>query len=339
MGPITAVLFEDTCGSRINLVEPPTEAGRRETGGNQKPLGGTRMGMRRWLKVLLAAAKGWSADNAFKHSAAVSFYTLFSLAPLTIIGVGLAGLVLGRERATRQFSAQMTELVGKDGAKAILATLDAARSPHANWISTVTGIVILLIGATSVFGQLQDSLNDIWSVRAQPRRSGLAVFLLQRLLSFGMVLTVGFLLLVSLVLTTAIQAMVHTADGRLSLPPAALQAIEFVSALAVITVLFTAFFKILPDVQLPWRGVWPSALLTAALFSVGRVLIATYLAHSTVASVYGAAGSLVALLVWIYYSCAIMFYGVEIIRYDRMQRRLPVKPKKTAVLVRQEIVR
>jgi membrane protein len=295
--------------------------------------------MRRWLKVLLAAAKGWNADNAFKHCAAVSFYTLFSLAPLTIIGVGLAGLVLGRERATRQFSAQMTQLVGQQGAKAIEATLAAAQSPHANRVSTAVGIVILLVGATSVFGQLQDSLNDIWSVRAAPRESGLTVFLLQRLLSFGMVLTVGFLLLVSLLLTTVLEAMVHSADGGFALPPPVLPAIEFLVALAVIAVLFTAFFKILPDVQLPWRGVWPSALLTAVLFSIGRLLIATYLAHSTVASVYGAAGSLVALLVWVYYSCAIMFYGVEVIRADRAQRRLPVKPKKMAVLVRQEVVR
>ena len=295
--------------------------------------------MRRWLRVLLHAAKNWIDDNAFQHAAAVSFYTLFSLAPMTIIGVGLAGLVLGTERASREFSAQMTQLVGKEGAQAIQATLEAARSPHANRLSAAVGLGILLVGATSVFGQLQDSLNAIWSVRAAPRRSGLTVFFLQRLLSFGMVLTVGFLLLVSLLLTTVLQTMVRTADGGFSLPPAALQSIEFVSTLAVITVLFAAFFKILPDVQLAWRDVWPSALLTAVFFSVGRVLIATYLAHSTVASVYGAAGSLVALLVWVYYSCSIMFFGVEMVRADRAQQHRPVKPKKTAVLLRQEIIR
>jgi len=295
--------------------------------------------MRRWLRVLAAAAKGWNDDNAFQHSAAVSFYTLFSLAPLTIIGVGIAGMVLGKERAARQFSAEMTELVGAKGAEAIQATMAAAHSPHANLVSTVVGLILLLIGATSVFGQLQDSLNEIWSVRAEPRRSGLTVLLLQRLLSFGMVLTVGFLLLVSLILTTALQAMVRSADGGFTIPPMILQGIEFAVALAVITVLFAAFFKILPDVQLPWSGVWPAALLTAVLFSIGRVLIATYLAHSTVASIYGAAGSLVALLVWVYYSCTIMFFGVEFIRFDRADRGLAVKPKKMAVLTRREIVR
>jgi membrane protein len=295
--------------------------------------------VRRWFKVLLGAAKDWNADNAFQHSAAVSFYTLFSLAPLTIIGVGLAGLVLGKERATRQFSAQITQLVGKEGAQAIQATMDAANSLHANKVSAVIGLLILLIGATSVFGQLQDSLNEIWSVRASPRRSGLAVFFLQRLLSFGMVLTVGFLLLISLVLTTVLEVLMRTAEGGFTLPGPIIQGIEFLVALAVITVLFAGFFKILPDVQLQWREVWASAILTAILFSVGRLLIATYLSHSTVASVYGAAGSLVALLVWIYYSCSIMFFGVEIIRADRAQRHLPVKPKKTAVLIRHEIVR
>jgi len=294
--------------------------------------------MRRWWRVLIAAGKGWSADNAFKHSAAVSFYTLFSLAPITIIALAIAGSVLGRQRAAEQFTAQMTQLVGADGAKTIQATITAVQSQPRNWLSTAFGAGVLLVGATSVFAQLQDSLNQIWSVRAQHRRGGLAALLLQRLISFGMVLTMGFLLLVSLMLTTVLETIVRSADGRLTVSPAALQAIDVIVALAVITALFAAFFKILPDVQLPWRGVWGSAFFTAALFSIGRVVIATYLAHSTVASIYGAAGSLVALLVWIYYSCAIMFFGVEITRFDRQDRGLPVQPKKTAVLVVQHVV-
>jgi membrane protein len=294
--------------------------------------------MRHWWKVLIAAGKGWSADNAFKHSAAVSFYTLFSLAPITIIALAIAGAVLGPKQAAQQFSAQMTQLVGADGAKAIESTIAAVQKQPRSWVSTVFGAGVLLVGATSVFVQLQDSLNQIWSVRAQHRRGGLATLVLQRLISFGMVLTMGFLLLVSLVLTTVLETIVESADGRLTIPPAALQSIDVIVSLVAITVLFAAFFKILPDVQLPWRGVWGSAFFTAALFSIGRILIATYLAHSAVASIYGAAGSLVALLVWIYYSCAIMFYGVEITRFDRQLRGLPVQPKKTAVLVVQHVV-
>lgn len=287
----------------------------------------------------MAAAKGWNADNAFQHSAAVSFYTLFSLAPVSIIAVSAAGFVLGKDTAVRQFSEQMTDLVGKNGAKVMEAAITASQSGPANWASTTTGVVLLLIGATSVFAQLQDSLNEIWGVEAHPSRSGLAVLLLQRVISFGMVLTIGFLLLVSLVITTILETMLHSANGRLTVPPVVLQGLDLLVALTVVTALFAALFKILPDVQLPWSAAWSSAFLTAALFSIGKVLIATYLAHSTVASVYGTAGALVALLVWIYYSCAIMFFGVEFMRANRQQSGLAVKPKKTAVLVRREIVR
>lgn len=294
--------------------------------------------MQRTLKVLIDAGKGWNDDNVFKHSAAVSFYTLFSLAPISIIAVSIAGVVLGRDAAAQQFAAQISELVGKDSAKMIESTIQASQAAHGNWVSTIVGLVVLLVGATSVFGQLQDSLNQIWGVRAEPARSGWMVLLFQRLISFGMVLTIGFLLLVSLMVSTVIQAMMHTANGKLTVPPAVAQAIDLTIALGVITLLFAAFFKFLPDVVLPWRSVWGSSFLTAVLFSGGRYLIALYLGHSNVASVYGAAGSLVALLVWIYYSCAIMFYGVEYLRASHAADGLPVKPKKTAVLVRQELV-
>jgi len=290
--------------------------------------------MKRLGRVLIAAAKGWSADDAFKHSAAVSFYTLFSLAPVTIIALNMADLFLGKETAAREFSAQITQLVGADGAKMIQATIKAVHQGQGDWVSVTARVALLLVGATSVFAQLQISFNEIWGVRAHRRRSGIAIFFLQRLISFGMVLTVGFLLLVSLLVTTALEATVHTAQGRLTVSPAILRVMDFAIAIAVITVLFAAFFKILPDVQLPWRAVWGSAFVTAALFTAGKVLIALYIANSTVASIYGAAGSLVALLVWVYYSCTILFFGVEITRADLRLRGLPIIPKKTAELVK-----
>jgi len=294
--------------------------------------------VQRTLKVLIDAGKGWSDDNVFKHSAAVSFYTLFSLAPVSIIAVSIAGYFLGRDEATRQFTAQMAELMGKDSAQVIQSTVQASQAAHGSWVSTIIGLGVLLVGATSVFGQLQDSLNQIWGVRSEPARSGWLVMLFQRLISFGMVVTIGFLLLVSLAVSTFIQSMLHSANGQLTVAPFVAQGIDLVVALAVITLLFAAFFKFLPDVVLPWRAVWGSAFLTAVLFSGGRFLIALYLGHSNVASVYGAAGSLVALLVWIYYSCSIMFFGVEYLRADRLEEGVPIKPKKTAVLVRQELV-
>ena len=294
--------------------------------------------MLRSLKVLLAAAQGWNADNAFKHSAAVSFYTLFSLAPITIIAVGVAGVFFGKEAATKQFSAQVSQLVGESSSEVIRQAMEASALEDKGWAATAVGLALLLVGATTVFGQLQDSLNSIWSVTAKPSRSGWAVMIVQRLISFAMVLVVGFLLLSSLVLTTALTATVTLAKDWMPVAPWTLRAADLLAGLALVTVLFALLFKVLPDVRVRWREVWIGAFVTAVLFTIGRFLIALYLGHSTVASTYGAAGSLVALLVWIYYSCAILFYGAEYIRAAREARGMKVEPKETAVLVRREIV-
>lgn len=295
--------------------------------------------MPRWLKVLVDAGKSWNADNAFKHSASVSFYTLFSLAPITIIAIGVAGLFFGEDVATQQFSAQMTQLVGSASAEVIQKAMEANALEDKNWMSTILGVALLILGATTVFGQMQSSLNDIWGVIAKPSRSGWAVMIVQRLISFAMVLTVGFLLLSSLVLTTALTAMVTIAKEWFPIAPWVLRGLDLGVGLAVITVLFALLFKVLPDVRVRWREVWLGAFVTAVLFTIGRFAIALYLGHSTIASSYGAAGSLVALLIWIYYSCAILFYGAEFIRSYRLNRGAAVEPKETAVLVRREIVK
>ncbi|MDP3071453.1 MAG: YihY/virulence factor BrkB family protein [Opitutaceae bacterium] len=296
------------------------------------------MALPRWLKIVFTAGKGWKDDNAFKHSAAVSFYTLFSLAPITIIAVGIASLVFGKEAATRQFSDQMGQLVGPASAELIQNTMEAGDVEDEGWLATAIGVVLLLVGATTVFGQLQDSLNAIWSVTAKPSRSGWIVMLAQRLLSFAMVLVVGFLLLTSLVLTTAFTAAVSLAGGWIPAETTVLRGVDFVASLALITTLFALLFKVLPDVKIRWREVWFPAFLTAILFNIGRFLIALYLGHSTIVSTYGAAGSLVALLIWIYYSCTILFYGVEYIRAHRLEHGLIIEPKDTAVVVKKQIV-
>ncbi len=288
-----------------------------------------------WTQVPIAAAKSWNEDGAFKHSAAVSFYTLFSLAPITIISLGIASFVFGPEAASAQFSNQMADLVGKESAEFIQKTVQASQPQQQGWTSTVVGLVVLVVGATTVFAQLQESLNAIWGVRTRPERSGWLVLLVRRLISFAMVLTLGFLLLVSLILTTVLTAVVSYADDLVPVPPILLSAADMVVALGVVTLLFAMVFKIMPDVHLRWRDVWRGALVTALLFSIGRLLIALYLSHSTVASAYGAAGSLVALLIWIYYSCAILFYGAKFTRAHREKNGLPVKPKSKAMLVRE----
>lgn len=294
--------------------------------------------MKRWGKIFVTAAKYWNSDNVFQYSAAVSFSTLFSLAPITIIAVTVAGAFLGKEMAARELEKQVASLVGPASAEMIHAAVQASQTTRTSVWSTIAGVVLLLLGATTVFGQLQSSLNQIWRVRTKPGKSGWLLLILQRLLSLAMVLTLGFLLLVSLVISTAIATLVEHYGSRLLGSAWLMKAADLGTGLAVVTILFALLFKVLPDVKLRWRDVWLGAAVTAILFTIGRYLIALYLGHSTVASVYGTAGSLVALLIWVYYSCAIIFYGVEFIRAYRAMDRRPVEPKKTAVLVHEEFV-
>lgn len=292
-----------------------------------------------WLKAFVEAGKAWNADNAFKHSASVAFYTLFSLAPITLISVGVAGFFFGMDVAAHQFSAQVAQLVGKESADLVQKTMEASALRGGGWFQTGLGAALLVIGATTVFGQLQQSLNEIWGVTAQPSRSGWIVMIVQRLVSFAMVLTVGFLLVASLIVTTALTAAVEFAKGWFTVAPWLLRAADLAIGLAVVTVLFGLLFKVMPDVKVRWKEAWLGALVTAVLFTIGRFLIALYLGHTTIAKNYGAAGSLVGLLIWIYYSCAILFYGAEYVRAHRLVNGIKVEPKETAVLVHKEIVR
>lgn len=295
--------------------------------------------MSNWPRIFWEAAKAWKADNAFKHSAAVSFYTLFSLAPITIIAVTVAGIFLGREAANQQLTEQLSALVGRASAEMMQKAAEASRQDDDSGWKTAMGAGLLLFGATTVFAQLQDSLNKIWGVRAKPSKRGWLLLLIRRLVSLAMVLTVGFLLLVSLVLTTLLTSVLARFGTGWPESAFLLRATDLATGLVVITLLFAMLFKIMPDVRLRWRDVWIGALVTATLFTVGRHLIALYLGRSTVASIYGTAGSLVALLLWVYYSCAILFYGAEFTRAYRRQQGLSVTPKATAVQVREEIVR
>ena len=295
--------------------------------------------MSRWLKILVSAGKAWNADNALKHSAAVSFYTLFSLGPITVIAVTVLALFLGEEPALQQFSSQMTELVGPASAEMVRAAAKASQLAGGNHLSAIFSVCLLLVGATTVFSQLQSSLNDIWDVQAEPKRNGLVVLLVRRLVSFAMVLTIGFLLLVSLVLTTMLTGALAHLHGSFGTSPLLVKGVDFGASLIVITFLFALIFKYMPDVQLRWRDVWLGAFLTALLFGIGRYCIALYLGHSTVASIYGAAGSLAALLIWVYYSCVIFFFGVEFTRAQRLADQTSVLAKTKAVRVRHATIR
>lgn len=290
-----------------------------------------------WWRTLGRAALRWNADDAFKHAAAISYYSLFSLAPVTLGALTVAGLIFGRDAARGQFHSEMVQLVGPQSAHIIETMSVSTAYQNRSAAATAAGLIVLFFGATSVFMQLQVSLNEIWGVVARPSRSGWAVVAAQRLLSFAMVLSVGFLLLISLVLNTALEAVLRHSE-IFRAPGWVVRAGNFAVALGVITVVFALLFKVLPDVRQRWSSVWQGAFITALLFSLGRLLIALYLSHSTVASIFGAAGSLVALLVWIYYSSAILFFGAEFIRAHHDARGLPVEPKPSAVQVRRVLV-
>jgi len=251
----------------------------------------------------------WSEDRAPRLGAALAYYTVVSITPVLVIAIGIAGVVFGRQAVQTQVIDQIQALVGPQGADAVRAMLaNAGQQPETGIVATVIGVAALLFGASGVFGELQDSLNTIWGVKARPG-AGVWGTIKARFLSIAMVLGVGFLLLVSLVLSAALVA-VGTFVATL-VPVSLLQLVNVVVSFAVITLLFALIYKVLPDVQLGWRDVWLGAAVTSLLFTVGKSVIGLYLGKSSFASAYGAAGSLVVLLVWVYYSAQILFFGAE----------------------------
>lgn len=252
----------------------------------------------------------WYEDRAPRLGAALAYYTVFALAPSLVIVIGIAALVVGRETAQGQILGQIRDLVGEQAAQAVEATIKSAQDPNASLTAIALGLVALVFGLWGVFGELQDALNTIWGVAPKPGRGVLGI-LKDRLGSFALVVGIGFLLLVSLAISAWLTILGTYFGHLLPLPTALLQAINFAISLAVITVLFALMFKLLPDVKVAWRDVWLGASITSLLFTVGKLLIGLYLGKSGVASVFGAAGSLVVILVWVYYSAQILYFGAE----------------------------
>ena len=261
------------------------------------------------LQLLRQAFRDWMNDNAGRLGAALSYYTLFSLAPLLIVAIAVAGLVFGREAAQGQIVAQLQGLVGDAGARAVQEMIENSRQPSSGILATVIGVVTLLLGATGAFAELKSALNVVWDVKDEG--GGFSALLRGRLWAFAMVLAVGFLLIVSLLISAAVAA----ADGFfqwIGVPSALVQLTNAVASFLVITVLFALLFKFLPDTHVAWRDVWVGAVITSGLFTLGKTLIGLYLGRSSLASVYGAAGSVVVLIVWVYYAAQIFFFGAEV---------------------------
>ncbi|MCU0526523.1 MAG: YihY/virulence factor BrkB family protein [Elainella sp. Prado103] len=275
----------------------------------------------------------WNEDNVPLLAAALAYYTLFSLAPLLIIAIAIAGAVLGEEAAQGEIVRQVQGLVGQEGAIAIEAMIQNAQRPGSGGtLATLIGIGLLLFGASGVFGQLQTALNTIWDVKAKPGQ-GIKSFIQARSLSFAMVLVIGFLLLVSLILSAVLAAITNFFNGFIAEYVFLGQLLNFVLSFGAITILFAAIYKFLPDVEVYWRNLWIGAAVTAFLFNIGKFLLGLYLGNSSVGSAYGAAGSLVVLLVWVFYSAQILLIGAEFTQVYSRYRGTPLKPTKHAVRI------
>jgi membrane protein len=294
--------------------------------------------LRRHVLLIIQAGKNWVADRPFQNSAALAFYMLFSMAPLLIIAITMTGLFFGKEAAQGQMVGTLEEWMGPEGAAALELTIAETHPHYSGWLSTIIGFSLLAVGATTVFGQLQTSLNDIWKVSANPQKSGIILLLKTRFISLTLVLTIGFLLLVSLMLTAILSAITRFADDLIPLPGILLQLTDIVVSLFIISMLFAAIFKVLPDVILPWREAITGAFITAVLFIFGKYVISLYITHTGATSPYGAAGSLVAVLIWINYSALILFFGVQVTKVYAADRDVHIYPKATAVRVCQQIL-
>jgi len=269
-------------------------------------------------------------DKVLRLSAALSYYSVFSLAPLLLIAVSVAGAIYGEQAASGLLAQSLTSSIGADAANAVQDMVVRTRKPSDNIIASLTGVVLLVVGATGVFGQLQDALNTVWSVQQKPGKI-IKTLLRDRLTSFAMVLGVGFLLLTSLILTTGLQIASDLIAGVVPVPAIIWSALSSAVSFLVVALLFGAIFRVLPDVEIMWKDVRFGALLTAGLFVLGKIVLGWYLGRAATTSVYGSAGSLVLILLWVYYSSLILLLGAEFTQvYSRSQGRT-IKPSKGAV--------
>jgi membrane protein len=284
--------------------------------------------MREFGRLLGATLSAWYENRAQRLGAALAFYTVFALAPGLVILIALTGLVVGAQAAQGQVVEQIEALIGPTGAAAIEATIVSAREQGTG--VTLVAVITLIFGLWWVFGELQDALNTIWGVTVPPGRP-FTTILRERFLSFVLVVGIGFLLMVSLVVSAWLAALGTFFGDQLPAPAAVLETINFVVSFGVITFLFAMIFKLLPDVRVAWRDVWLGAALTSLLFGVGKVVIGFYLGRATFASAYGAAGSLVVVLLWVYYSSQILFLGAEFTKVWAHRRGGGVMPAGPAV--------
>jgi len=268
------------------------------------------MDFKHFFDVARKSVSAWSDDYAPSMGAAIAYYTVFSLAPLLLIVIAVAGAVFGREAVQGEIVAQLQGLIGHDGAVAVQGLIKSASAPADGLVAGGISLIVLLVGATTVFGELQSALDRIWQV-PQGIKSGLWATLKSRLLSFGMILGLAFLLMVSLVVSAGVAAFGRFAGDMVPGWEIALQLLNLCISLGITTLLFAMIYKLMPQARIAWRDVWVGAIVTAVLFNVGKLLISLYVGKTSVASSYAAAGSIIVLLVWVYYSAQIFLLGAE----------------------------
>jgi membrane protein len=276
--------------------------------------------------LLKETALAWYADRGPRLGAALAFYTLFSLAPLLIIIIAVAALAFGREVAQTQLVQQIEAFVGAEGARVIQSTIENTFRPSSGIVATLAGLTTLLFGATVVFSELQDALNAIWKVPPKPRRGLMLGLIWHRFWSFIMILAIGFLLLLSIIANSALTAVMQLFGDVLPRPVDWLRTANFLFSFGIVTLLLAMIYKALPDLDIAWGDVLIGAVVTALLFMVGKFLIELYLGYSSIASVYGAAGSLVILLMWVYYSAQILYLGAEFTKVYAQRGRHTIVP-------------
>lgn len=288
----------------------------------------------RWVFNLLKNTTiAFSNDNAFKLSASLSYYTIFALGPLLIIVISLSAIVYGKEVVEGRLTDQLSHLLGPEAALQIQNILSNAQQTHATTLGAVIGFIVLFIGATGVFTEIQGSINFIWSVRAKPKKSWLK-YLLNRLISFSLVVGLGFVLLVSLIINALLTLLSETLTRKFPHFPVGLfNLANSLIILTVITCLFAVIYKILPDAIIAWKDAWIGSIFTAAFFLLGKFLIGYYLGKSNLGVTYGTAASVVVILAWVYYSSLILYFGAEFTKVYALHSGEGIRPKETAVFI------
>lgn len=282
-------------------------------------------------QLLRTTFREWWEDNIFTLAASLAFYTIFSLSPILLISVEIVGFIFSREAARQQIIQQMQALAGPQGGAAVAEVLNSIGPLGGSWSAILLGVLVIIAGSTAVFANLQGALNQVWDVKPDPRRSIFKGLLRSRVRSFALVLAVGFLLLLSLVFSAFLSA--SQAHFSTLIPGGTLlwRLADFGASFIIVTLLFAMIYRYLPDVQITWRDVGIGAVVTAFLFSLGKSLIGFYLGRTALASTYGAAGSFVVMLLWIYYSALISFFGAEFTQVYARRYGSRIRPEAHAV--------